>query len=116
MAIDRPRCILGVGARVSRALNYLSSPSSRVRVAAASALLATLKPDQTALIVGATRAAADELAFSAAADRGGLFGVTRASFAELVTKLALPSLAREGLSPTGGLGAEAIAARATFEA
>ena len=45
-----------------------------------------------------------------------MFGITRASFAELVTKLALPALARESLSPTGGLGAEAIAARAAFEA
>ena len=97
-------------------LRFISSPSSHARLASASAFLAALGAGRTALIVGATRAAADELAFSVAADRGGLFGVTRASFAELVTKLALPALARDGLSPTGGLGAEAIAARATFEA
>ena len=42
--------------------------------------------------------------------------MVRVGFAELTTKLALPSLARDGLSPTGGLGAEAIAARAAFTA
>ena len=82
----------------------------------AARFLASLAADRTALIVGATRAAADELAFTVASERGGVFGITRASFAELVTKLALPALARESLSPTGGLGAEAIAARAAFEA
>src|SRR5262245_14916126 len=94
----------------------LSSPSSHERIAAAARFLASLGADRTALIVGATRAAADELAFAVAQERGGVFGITRASFAELVTKLALPALAKEGVSPTGGLGAEAIAARAAFEA
>ena len=31
-------------------------------------------------------------------------------------RLALPALAREGVSPTGALSAEAVAARAAFEA
>ena len=97
-------------------LQFISSPASHERIAAAARFLAALAPDRTALIVGATRAAADELAFTVAQQRGGIFGITRASFAELVTKLALPALARESLSPTGGLGAEAIAARAAFEA
>jgi hypothetical protein len=101
---------------VASTLQFISSPSSHERIAAAARFLATLAAERTALIVGATRAAADELAFTVAQERGGVFGITRASFAELVTKLALPALARESLSPTGGLGAEAIAARAAFEA
>jgi ATP-dependent helicase/nuclease subunit B len=44
-----------------------------------------------------------------------VFNVTRLGFAELATRLALPRLARDGRSPTGGLGAEAIAARAAFK-
>src|SRR5690606_23859156 len=66
------------------------------------------------LIVGASRAAADQRAFHAAARRGGLFGVVRVGYAELATRLALPALAARGLSPTASLGAEAIAARAAF--
>jgi ATP-dependent helicase/nuclease subunit B len=45
-----------------------------------------------------------------------LFGVTRVGFQELITRLAMPTLAREGLSPTGALSGEAVAARAAFEA
>jgi ATP-dependent helicase/nuclease subunit B len=66
--------------------------------------------------VGASRAAADELALSVARSRGALFGVARLSFAELAMKLALPELARQGLGPGGALGAEAITTRASFEA
>jgi hypothetical protein len=101
---------------LSSTLQFLSSPSSHDRIASAVRFLTAQPADRTALVVGATRAAADELAFAVTQDRGGVFGLTRASFSELVTKLALPSLARASLSPTGGLGAEAIAARAAFEA
>ncbi|MGH9661681.1 MAG: hypothetical protein ACRD96_24245, partial [Bryobacteraceae bacterium] len=68
------------------------------------------------LIVASSRAAADELAAEIAFERGGLFGVARAGFVELITRLALPALAKAGLSPTGGLGAEAVATRVAFEA
>lgn len=93
-----------------------SSPAARLRVDAARHALVALPPGATALIVGATRAAADELAARVARDKGGLFGVMRVGFQELVTRLALPTLARDGLSPTGALSAEAVAARAAFEA
>lgn len=49
-------------------------------------------------------------------EAGGAFGLVRVSYPQLVTRLALMSLAREGLSPTGALSAEAVAARAAFEA
>lgn len=68
------------------------------------------------IIVGATRSAADELAFEVAQACGGVFGVTRVGYTELATRVAMPVLADEGLSPAGGLGAEAIAARAAFGA
>jgi ATP-dependent helicase/nuclease subunit B len=96
------------------ALELFTAASAAARLRAAAALLQRIPPQDRVLIVGASRAAADEFAFHVAAQRGGLFGVVRAGFLELVTKLALPKLAKEGLSPTGGLGAEAIAARAAF--
>ena len=97
-------------------LHLFSSPSARARLGAARQALVDLPAGATALLVGASRAAADELAASVAVAKGGLFGVTRSGFLELVTRIALPPLARENLSPSGALGAEAIAARAAFEA
>ena len=63
------------------------------------------------LIIAATRAAADEFALSLAAEKGATFGVTRSSVAELVSRLALPALAKKGLTPTAPLSDEAVAAR-----
>ena len=68
------------------------------------------------LIVGATRASADELALAVTRDRGALVGVARMSFAELAMRLALPVLAERLVAPGGALGAEAIATRAAFDA
>jgi hypothetical protein len=67
------------------------------------------------LVVGASRAAADELVARVAASRGGLVGIWRASLAELAARLARPLLTREGLLPTPALGEEVVAARAVFE-
>lgn len=97
-------------------LRFVTSPSARARLDAVKQRLAGLAPGAPVLLVGASRSAADELAFTVAEARGGLFGLTRLGFHELATRLALPRLARLGLSPTGGLGAEAIAARAAFDA
>ncbi|MDP1571327.1 MAG: PD-(D/E)XK nuclease family protein [Vicinamibacterales bacterium] len=94
----------------------VTSPSASVRRDAAREALAALAPGAGALIVAATRAAADELAADVARARGASFGIERTSFYELAIRLALPSLARDGLTPNGALGAEAVAARATFEA
>jgi hypothetical protein len=68
------------------------------------------------LVVGASRAAADELVARVAMQRGGLFGVVRTSVIELVMRLALPGLSRRGLTPTTAIGAEAVVARARFDA
>src|SRR5688572_16109064 len=63
------------------------------------------------LIIGASRAAADEFALALAAEKGATFGITRSSVAELVSRLALPALAKNGLTPTAPLSDEAVAAR-----
>jgi ATP-dependent helicase/nuclease subunit B len=96
--------------------DLVTSPSASVRREAAREALAALASGTGALIVGATRAAADELAAEMARERGASFGLERTSFYELAIRLALPALVRGGLAPNGVLGTEAVAARATFEA
>ena len=71
--------------------------------------------DPPVLVVAPTRAAADEFAFSLASEKGATFGVTRSSLAELVARLALPALARKGLTPSAPLSDEAVSARAADE-
>ena len=71
---------------------------------------------QGVLVVGASRAAADELVWSMTSGGGALVDVTRMSFAELATKLALPVLADRLATPASTLGLEAMVARATFDA
>ena len=90
------------------------SPSSFARLAAARSRLSGVEPP--ILIVAASRAAADEFALGLAAERGATFGVSRSGFTELAARLAIPALARLGLSPSAPLGDEAVAARVTFDA
>ena len=85
------------------------SPSSAARLAQARKSLDAAKPP--ILIVGASRAAADEFALALAAERGATFGVTRMGLTELVAKLAVPALAKRGLTPSAPLSDEAVAAR-----
>ena len=85
------------------------SPSSAVRLQAVKQRLTSIEPPL--LIVAASRAAADEFALTLAADRGATFGITRAGLTELVAKLAVPALARRGLTPSAPLSDEAVAAR-----
>ncbi len=93
---------------MKRITSFVSATSAR-RLADAQAHLLAIEPP--VLIIGASRAAADEFALSFAAERGAIFGVTRMSVAELVSRLALPALAKKGLTPTAPLSDEAVAAR-----
>jgi ATP-dependent helicase/nuclease subunit B len=88
--------------------SFVSAAGGR-RLAGARAHLLSLTPP--ILIIGASRAAADEFALSMAVEQGATFGVTRVSFAELVSRLALPALAKQGLTPTAPLSDEAVSAR-----
>jgi ATP-dependent helicase/nuclease subunit B len=94
----------------------LASPSAAARLAAVRTRLAARTADEPAIIVGASRSAADELAFDVARARGGTFVLRRVGFAELALSLALPELARRRSSPSGALGAEAMATRVAFDA
>ena len=90
-----------------------TAPSAAARLEAAKS---QLKPDSIYLVVGASRAAADEFALAWTVSCGATFGVARAGFSELVARLAVPLLARRGLAPSAPLGDEAVAARVAFEA
>jgi RecB family exonuclease len=69
-----------------------------------------------ALIVSASRGAADDLARAAARARGGAVGLHRFSFTQLAAHLAAPVLAARGIAPASRMASEAVAARAAFEA
>lgn len=97
-------------------LRLVASSSAHARLNAASETVRSCPPGASALVIGASRAAADELALATAREAGALVGVTRLSFLELAMKIALPVLARDGFSPGGALGAEAIATRVAFDA
>jgi ATP-dependent helicase/nuclease subunit B len=93
-------------------MNTLTSivlPSAAMRLAAARERISGIAPPM--LVIGATRAAADEFAFTLAREQGATFGITRSSLAELVVGMAIPALARRGLTPSAPLSDEAVAAR-----
>src|SRR5689334_25319762 len=72
---------------------------------------AWLQGRDEALLIGPTRAAADECARAACTK--GLLGVHRATLAQLAAELAAPATAERGLAQASRLGMEAVAARVT---
>ena len=84
-------------------------PSAAARLDAARAQVLALAPP--ILVIASTRSAADEFAFSIASAKGATFGITRASVAELVARIAVPALAKKGLTPSAPLSDEAVSAR-----
>ena len=96
------------GRGVASTFHYFSSPSAAARLRAARVWLGDRGPMVEALIVGASRAAADELAFEVAELRAG--------FTETAMTLARTALADAGASPSGALGVEAMTTRVTFDA
>ncbi len=98
----------------TQSLRIIESSESARRLSEARAWLAR-RLDGGAVIVSASRGAADELARSVAAARGGALGLHRFSFTQLAAYLAAPVLAARGIAPATRMGAEAVAARAAFD-
>ena len=96
-------------------LRIIESSEAALRLEAAHEWLLT-HAGRGAVIVGASRGAADNLARSVAKMRGGALGLHRFSFTQLAAHLAAPVLASRGAVPVTRVGTEAVAARATFEA
>jgi ATP-dependent helicase/nuclease subunit B len=90
--------------------------SSAARLEAAAKFLRQFPADHPITIVAATRGAADDFARTIASERGATLGVTRLSLTQLAARTAVVAMAAEGKTPSSGLGAEAVAARAVFTA
>jgi CRISPR/Cas system-associated exonuclease Cas4 (RecB family) len=97
-------------------LDAFQSSSAADRLRAAHAFVDRFPAATELLIVGASRDAADDLARRMTVARGATFGLHRLSLAQLAVRLAAAEMARLGVAPATALGAEAVAARASFEA
>ena len=97
-------------------IQVVESASGAERIAAARAFLAALPAGVEAVVIGASRDAADDLVRGLTATAGATFGLHRASLTQLAARVAAMELARRGAVPTSALGMEALAARVTFEA
>ena len=95
-------------------VTLLTSPAAAVRVAAAGDALRRSLAAGEAMVVGESRAAADDLAREVARDAGATFGLYRFSLRQLAGRIAAPYLARQGLVPATRLAAEAVAKHAAF--
>ncbi|HKE87684.1 MAG TPA: PD-(D/E)XK nuclease family protein [Vicinamibacterales bacterium] len=97
-------------------LQVVVSSSATERLSRARGFLSSVTPGTRVLIIGASRGAADDFARDVAAGVPATFGIQRLSLTQLAARSAMLALANEGVAPSTWLGAEAVAARAVFEA
>ena len=98
------------------ALRVCVSAAAADRLACAREAIRERAPGTRVLIVGASRGAADDLARDVAASVPATFGLQRLSLTQLAAKIAVTSLAAQGLTSGTWLGSEAVAARVAFDA
>jgi hypothetical protein len=94
----------------------VTSTSAAARLAAARSFLEQLPPAIEAVVVGATRGAADDFVRALAAARGATFGLTRFSLTQLAARTAIAAASGVRRAPATHAGTEAVAARAVFDA
>jgi hypothetical protein len=97
-------------------IRIVTSTSAAVRLAAAREFLSARHPAAEAVVVGASRGAADDFARAIARTTGATFGLTRFSLTELAARAAATQVEAARRARGTHAGAEAIAARATFDA
>lgn len=97
-------------------VRVVTSTSAAARIAAAAQLLDRLSPGGEALVVGASRGAADDFARGVTRGSAATFGISRFGLAELAARAAAVPMARSGHAPATEAAMEAIAARAVFDA
>jgi RecB family exonuclease len=88
-----------------------SSPRASERIRIASTFLERLAPGTEAIVIAASREAADDLVRGISRARGALFGIHRLTLNRLAGLLAADHLNELGLAPAAGLALEATAAR-----
>jgi ATP-dependent helicase/nuclease subunit B len=96
-------------------MHAVSSSSARSRISAARAFIHRFPPDTELLIVAATRGAADDFARELSRERA-TFGLHRFSLTELAARTAATELGAAGQVPGTAANAQAMAARAAFDA
>ena len=82
---------------------------------AARRFIESIEPAGECVVVGETRAAADDFVRDTLQQDGARFGLRRCGLRQLAMQLAEPGLARRGCAPAIGLNVEAVAARVAFE-
>jgi hypothetical protein len=97
-------------------MRVITSTTAAARLDAARAFLSNRPPATELVIVGASRGAADDLARAIARQAGATFGITRFSLTELAARAAAAHPDGGRRVPGTQAGAEAIAARAAFDA
>jgi ATP-dependent helicase/nuclease subunit B len=97
-------------------LRAITSTSAAVRLDAAAAFLRQFPPSTEVVVVGATRGAADDFVRSLARRSAATFGLTRFGLTELAARSAVSTSALPRRAPATQAGAEAVAARAAFDA
>jgi ATP-dependent helicase/nuclease subunit B len=100
----------------TRSFCLFEAASATARLERAAHFVRQFPANHPITIVAATRGAADDFARSIAVERGATMGVTRVSLTQLAARTAVVAMAAEGKTPSGGLGTEAVAARAVFTA
>jgi ATP-dependent helicase/nuclease subunit B len=91
------------------------SPSSAERVTVAREFVCSFPPVGERLLIGSSREAVDHFVREISVTEQATFGLHRFSLTQLAARLATMEFARRGLVHSTPLGAEAVAARATFE-
>ena len=104
------------GDDMAQSFRIVQSASAAVRLDAAAGFLQQFSATQPVTIVSATRGAADDFARRIALARGASLGLSRFSLTQLAARVASVALAGRGIAPASSLGAEAVAARAAFDA
>lgn len=97
-------------------IRIVESAFAAERIEAARAFLGARPPAAEAIVVGASREAADDLVRHVSLSAGATFGLHRASLLQLAARIAALDLARLGTAPTSALGTAALAARGAFGA
>lgn len=92
------------------------SASAVERISAAEKFVSSFRSSTELLIVGSSREAADDFVRNIAISSEATFGFHRFSLMQLASRLATPRLAAHGIVPNSLVGAEALAARAVYEA
>lgn len=97
-------------------IRVIEAAATELRLSEARSFVQARLPSGDVLIVSSSRGAADDLARAVARECGATIGLHRFSLTQLAARLAAPVLSQGRRAPATYLGAEAVAARAAFDA